>query len=72
VRQAVEDLLEQANPQIAEWWDAQRKAVADLVDEHWDAQRKAVADFFEQHWNAQKKAVEEAQNAIGGTFRPKP
>ena len=56
-RKLVEDQLRQANPEIAEWWDAQRKA---------------VADFFEQHWNAQKRAVEEAQNAIGGMFRPKP
>ena len=57
-KKAVEDLLEQQrNPEIAAWWDAQRKA---------------VADFFEQHWNAQKRAVEEAQNAIGGMFRPKP
>jgi hypothetical protein len=57
-KKAFEDLLEQQrNPQIAEWWDAQRKAVADLADQ----QRKAVADMVER----QKKAIEDL-------FRRKP
>jgi hypothetical protein len=42
------------------------------VEEQWDAQQKAVADLLERQRNAQKKAVEEAQNLIGGMFRPKP
>ena len=54
--------------QIANQWEAQRKAISDQV-EH---QRKAMTELVERQWNAQKKAIEDAQNAIGGMFRRKP
>ena len=51
--------------QVADQWEAQRKAIADLVEqernfqiaERWDAQRKAIVDLVEQQWDAQKKAI---------------
>jgi hypothetical protein len=42
------------------------------VEQQWNAQRKAITDLVERQWNAQKKAIEDAQNAIGGMFRRKP
>ena len=72
-RKAIADLIEQQRSgKIADHWEAQRKAITDQVEQQWNAQLKAITDLAERQWDAQKKAIEDAQNAIGGVFRPKP
>ena len=72
-QKAIADLIEQQrNGKIADQWEAQRKAITDRVEQQWNAQLKAITDLAERQWDAQKKAIEDAQNAIGGVFRPKP
>ena len=72
-RKSIADLIEQQrNGKIADQWEAQRKAITDRVEQQWNAQLKAITDLAERQWDAQKKAIEDAQNAIGGVFRPKP
>jgi hypothetical protein len=73
-QKAITDLIEQQrrSGKLAEHWEAQRKALTDQVEQQWNAQLKAITDLAERQWDAQKKAIEDAQNAIGGVFRPKP
>ena len=72
-QKAIADLIEQQRSgKIADQWEAQRKAITDQVEQQWNAQLKAITDLAERQWDAQKKAIEDAQNAIGGVFRPKP
>jgi predicted nucleic acid-binding Zn-ribbon protein len=67
-----EQRMKAIQEQIADQWEAQRKAITDQVEQQWNAQLKAITDLAERQWDAQKKAIQDAQNAIGGVFRPKP
>ena len=67
---ADEPIADQLKDLVTEF-ENRTKAIRDQIADQWEAQRKAVADLVEQQRNAQKKAIEEAQNLVGGMFRPK-
>ncbi len=63
---------QQRSAKLPDQWEAQRKAITDQIERQWKARQKAISDMLERQWDAQKKVIEEAQNRLGGMFRPKP
>jgi hypothetical protein len=58
------------------WFDPSRdhlrKSITDQIEQQWTARQKAISDMLERQWDVQKKVIEEAQNRLGGMFRPDP
>ena len=48
-------MAEASSAGFSEQFEKRMKAIQD----QWEAQRKSVADMIEQHWKVQKKAIED-------------